>query len=400
MAVMFITHDFGVVADIADRVVVLQHGQVVEQGVADDVLSRPQHPYTRALLAAVPTMQPPPRAPLLDRRKAVEAIGLDKTYVSGAGWFKPARSVRAANQVNFNILQGETLGLVGESGSGKSSVARLVMRLIEPDEGTIRLGDTDFTAIAGKALRQERRRIQMIFQDPFASLNPRRRVIDIIGESLRNFRALGEPEVEHTVTDLLRKVGLRPEYLTRYPYAFSGGERQRIGIARALAVHPKLVVADECVSALDVSVQAQTLNLLQDLQEEFSLTYLFISHDLSVVEYIADRVAVMYAGRVVEVAAVEDIFARPRHPYTAALLEAVPRPDPKAARASKRLRLKGEVADPANRPSGCAFHPRCPYAAEICRTADPMPRPVAGHEVACHFAEQLELKGVSADAAD
>jgi peptide/nickel transport system ATP-binding protein len=223
-------------------------------------------------------------------------------------------------------------------------------------------------------------------------------VIDIIGEPLRNFGVTDEREVEARVADLLTRVGLRPQYMARYPYAFSGGERQRIGIARALSVHPKLVVADECVSALDVSIRAQTLNLLQDLQEEFALTYLFISHDLSVVEYISDRVAVMYAGRIVELATNERLFSRPRHPYTAALLAAVPRPDPRAARVGKRLRLKGEVADPARRPSGCAFHPRCPFAADRCRVEDPMPREVEGHSVACHFAESLDLKGVTANA--
>jgi len=323
MAVMFITHDFGVVADIADSVVVLQHGKVVEQGPAEDVLSRPQHPYTRALLAAVPTMQPPQRATLLNRRKAVEVIGLDKTYVSGGGWFQPERCVQAANKVSFNVLQGETLGLVGESGSGKSSVARLVMRLIEPDQGTVRLGDIDFTAIEGKALRQERRRIQMIFQDPFASLNPRRKVGNIITDG-PIAHGVAPMIARQRATDLLGLVGLNASAMERYPHEFSGGQRQRIGIARALALEPEVLVADEAVSALDVSVQAQVLNLLEDLKARLGLSMLFITHDLRVAAQICDRIAVMQRGALVELKPTAALFSTPEHPYTRELLAAVP----------------------------------------------------------------------------
>jgi peptide/nickel transport system ATP-binding protein len=323
MAVMFITHDFGVVADIADRVVVLQHGKVVEQGTADDVLRRPQQPYTRALLAAVPTMQPPQRAALLNRPKAVEVVGLDKTYVSGGGWFQAPRSVRAANQVNFNILQGETLGLVGESGSGKSSVARLVMRLIEPDQGTVRLGDTDFTGISGKELRTERRRIQMIFQDPFASLNPRRRVGNIISDGPIT-HGVDAATARQRAGDLLSLVGLNASAMERYPHEFSGGQRQRIGIARALALDPKILVADEAVSALDVSVQAQILKLLEDLKARLGLSMLFITHDLRVAAQICDRIAVMQRGSIVELKPTAALFSAPEHGYTRELLAAVP----------------------------------------------------------------------------
>ena len=323
MAVMFITHDFGVVSDIADRVVVLQHGKVVEQGAADDVLRRPQHPYTRALLAAVPSMQPPPRAPLVDRAKAVEVVGLDKTYVSGGGWFQPERRVRAANEVNFDILKGETLGLVGESGSGKSSVARLVMRLIEPDRGTVRLGDTDFTRIAGRALRKERSRIQMIFQDPFASLNPRRKVGNIIADGPIAHGT--DPHVaRQRAGELLGLVGLNASAMERYPHEFSGGQRQRIGIARALALEPEIIVADEAVSALDVSVQAQVLKLLEDLKEQLGLSMLFITHDLRVAAQICDRIAVMQRGAIVELKPTAALFAAPEHAYTSELLAAVP----------------------------------------------------------------------------
>lgn len=315
---------------------------------------------------------------------------------------KTTRHIRAVDGISLEIRAGETLSIVGESGCGKTTFGQALVRVLEPTHGRIiyRAGEreTDIAHLGPAELRPFRADIRMIFQDPFASLNPRRRVIDIIGEPLRNFGMKDEKEVRENVAELLRRVGLRPEYMSRYPYAFSGGERQRIGIARALSVRPKLVVADECISALDVSIQAQTLNLLQDLQEEFDLTYVFISHDLSVVEYISDRVAVMYAGRVVELASTDELFERPRHPYTAALMASVPRADPRLARSQKRMRLKGEVADPANRPVGCAFHPRCPFATDQCRQSDPALRMVGSTEVACHHAEQLQLEGVRRNA--
>jgi peptide/nickel transport system ATP-binding protein len=323
MAVMFITHDFGVVSDIADQVVVLRHGKVVEEGPAANVFNAPQHDYTKALLAAVPSMDPPPRAPLDDQARAVEVIGLDKTYVTSGGWFREDRRVDAAREVNFNILKGETLGLVGESGSGKSSVARLVMRLIEADRGTVRIGETDLTSLSGKALRAERHRIQMIFQDPFASLNPRRKVGHIIADG--PIAAGTDPKVAfHRARDLLKMVGLDAGALERYPHEFSGGQRQRIGIARALALEPEIIVADEAVSALDVSVQAQVLRLLEDLKARLGLSMLFITHDLRVAAQICDRIAVMQRGAIVELKPTAQLFAAPEHAYTRELLAAVP----------------------------------------------------------------------------
>ncbi|MGY8704493.1 ABC transporter ATP-binding protein [Bradyrhizobium sp. 18BD] len=323
MAVMFITHDFGVVADIADQVVVLRHGKVVEEGPAATVFNEPQHDYTKALLAAVPSMEPPKRAPLDDQARAVEVIGLDKTYVTSGGWFREDRRVDAAREVNFNILKGETLGLVGESGSGKSSVARLVMRLIEADRGTVRIGETDLTSLSGKALRAERHRIQMIFQDPFASLNPRRKIGHIIADG--PIAAGTDPKVAFDrARDLLKMVGLDAGALERYPHEFSGGQRQRIGIARALALEPEIIVADEAVSALDVSVQAQVLRLLEDLKARLGLSMLFITHDLRVAAQICDRIAVMQRGAIVELKPTAQLFAAPEHAYTRELLAAVP----------------------------------------------------------------------------
>ncbi len=307
--------------------------------------------------------------------------------------------VRAVDGVSFFIREGETLGLVGESGCGKTTVGRSILRAYEPTAGQVlfRVKDqmVDILKLKPGELKPLRREMQIIFQDPFSSLNPRMTVMDIISEPLVVNNIAQGDELKAQVRHLLEAVGLRAQHMNRYPYAFSGGQRQRIGIARALALRPKLVVCDEPVSALDVSIQAQTINLLEDLQKEFGLTYLFIAHDLSVVEHISNRVAVMYLGNIVELAASTELYKAPRHPYTEALISAVPTTDPDHK--SKRIVLEGDVPSPANPPSGCKFHPRCRFAQEICKKENPEWREIGPeHWVSCHLTEKLSLSGISA----
>lgn len=318
--------------------------------------------------------------------KLLEVTGLRKHFPIKGGLFgKQVGAVKAVDGLNFDIHHGETLGMVGESGCGKSTTGRLILRLIEPTEGEVKFEGQDILKLNKNEMRNMRKDMQIIFQDPYASLNPRMTVGDIIVEALQIHKiGKNRHEQEKRVTQLLDQVGLTGTHARRYPHEFSGGQRQRIGIARALAVNPKLIIADEPVSALDVSIQAQVINLLQDLQKELGLTYLFIAHDLSVVKHISDRVAVMYLGKMVELAKKDELYANPKHPYTRALLSAIPIADPTVKR--ERIILEGDVPSPINPPSGCRFHTRCPFAKEVCQQEDPVFHDTGeGHFVACHL---------------
>ncbi|GMX65867.1 dipeptide ABC transporter ATP-binding protein [Paenibacillus elgii] len=320
-------------------------------------------------------------------RPLLQVLNLKKHYPIHGGLFRrQVGSIQAVNDFSLTMRRGETVGLVGESGCGKSTTGRAIMRLIEPTAGTIYFEGQDITRIKGEGLRQIRKHMQMVFQDPFSSLNPKMMVGHLVSEPIRNYESRTGKELEERVAELLVKVGLAEDSYYKYPHEFSGGQRQRISIARTLALKPKLVVADEPVSALDVSIQSQVLNLLQDIQADFGLSYLFIAHDLSVVKHISDRIGVMYLGRLVEITDKKSLYKRPLHPYTQALLSAVPIPDPNAKR--ERIVLQGDVPSPANPPAGCAFHPRCRHAVAACREEQPTLKQVAPqHEVACHLYE-------------
>ena len=328
----------------------------------------------------------------------LEVNALKKYFPIQRGFLKRVVGhVKAVDDVSFYVHEGETLGLVGESGCGKTSAGRCILRAIDPSSGEIWyqdpvLGRVDIARLDQDQIRVVRRSIRMIFQDPYASLNPRMTIQEIVGAPLRAMGIMKGKEIEERVAEMLTMVGLRPEYMRRYPHAFSGGQRQRIGLARALAPMPTFVVCDEPVSALDVSVQAQILNLLKEFQEKLGLTYLFVAHDLSVVAHTCDRVAVMYVGKIVEMASTAEIFSKPKHPYTEALMSAIPVPDPRPRQ--KRVLLSGEVANAANPPSGCYFHPRCKYAKDICAAQEPALEEITpGHFAKCHFARELSLTG-------
>ncbi|MCL4144079.1 UNVERIFIED_CONTAM: hypothetical protein GTU68_000713 [Idotea baltica] len=384
VSLILITHDLGVVAGVADDVAVMYSGRVVERANVDDLFADPRHPYTRGLIASVPVLDTtggqPMSEPILELRDLVKEFPVGKTVLG-----TPLRQLRAVSGVSLDVHRGETFGIVGESGCGKSTLGRCVMRLLKPTSGQVHFEGENITDISGAALRQLRQKMQIVFQDPFASLHPRMRIGRILAEPLL-IAGMPKTQREARIDDLLSLVGLNREHAGRYPHEISGGQRQRVGIARALASDPALIVLDEPVSALDVSIQAGVLNLLDDLKRELNLSYVFIAHDLSVIRHICDRVAVMYLGKIVEVGDVDQIYNNPRHPYTKALLSAAPVPDPPRERERQRVILKGDLPSPLNPPSGCRFRTRCWKAEALCAEVVPaLEGKNEDHTAACHF---------------
>ena len=397
-AILLITHDMGVVASSCDRVLVMRAGEQREAGDLEQIFYHPQDSYTRDLLAAVPRLDGPVRKQTQsannDNQTLLTVKDLQVEFsVNVPGLFRPDSVLKAVDKVSLNLQRGETLGVVGESGCGKSTLARGILQLLPMRQGQVVFLGKELAELDAKALQQMRSDMQLIFQDPLASLNPRMTVGDIVAEPLLTFRReLNRAERLERVRDMLKRVGLDADHVFRYPHEFSGGQCQRIGIARALIAEPELIICDEPVSALDVSVQAQIVNLLMDLQQEMGLALIFIAHDLAVVRQISQRVLVMYLGRVMEISASETLYENPRHPYTQALISAVPIPDPTLERSRAHTLLSGDVPSPVDPPSGCVFRTRCPLAETRCAEERPQLRQIGNAEVACHFvADQASL---------
>jgi peptide/nickel transport system ATP-binding protein len=389
MSIIFITHDLGIVAGNCDRVLVMRQGRAVEAGTTDDIFYATQHGYTKALLAAVPRLNEPLTGINAGNRQAQAVVSADDLRVqfriADGGLFEPPQILRAVDGVSVEVGARETVGIVGESGCGKSTLARAILHLIEPTTGRVVLLGRDLATLDRKALRRARRDMQLILQDPLASLNPRMTVRDILTEPLETFDpGMAKSARVARATAMMERVGLEPAMMNRYPHEFSGGQCQRIGIARALILEPRVIICDEPVSALDVTIQAQIVRLLLELQAELGVSLVFIAHDLAVVRQISHRIVVMYLGRVVEVAGRDDLYERPLHPYTRALIDSVPIPDPRKERRRHGVVLEGDVPSPLDLPTGCAFRTRCPHAVARCEQEVPELSRVGASLVACH----------------